>query len=306
MKPLLETALGALVAMTLAGCASLGPAPGDASQDDYPGGHGVILPEMVDITEWQWEKRDDSVGMNDPVIFVEPEREYPYHMYVHSKSGGQDLYRSKDAADWKKVAEDVIPSGGGTNFNWGRVGPDGRYYLYRTVDDEYTELWVGDRLTEIENKGKVMGESDTGGYYDPETKTWHIYYEALPAENSPCGHAIGHAVSKDGVHWDKKELALDISDKAWKTGDPDIVRIGDTYHMFVDRTVPDHPEYKIAWATSKNLDKFTLREEPITDWLGGDACVRYVPEQQRFVMYQEFFGEDHRGVGWGVSQRIEP
>ncbi|PSR00659.1 MAG: hypothetical protein BRD48_00575 [Bacteroidetes bacterium QS_9_68_14] len=299
-----------LGAAVLAGCAS---GPRSKNEDEsgkaaYSGGHGVILPAMNEITDWQWQKKGGSVGLNDPVIFVEPERDYPYRMYVHSASGGQDLYRSRDAASgWEKVAEDVIPSGGGTNFNWGRIGPDGRYYLYRTVNDDHTELWVGETLTEIENQGTVTQKSDTGGYYDPGTGTWHLYYEAIPAENSPCGYAIGHATSPDGVDWTDRGLVLDVRGRGgWKTGDPDVVRVGDTYHMFVDRTAPDHPRYKIAWASSGRLDDFELREEPVTDWLGGDACVRYVPEQERFVMYQEFFGEDRRGVGWGVSRRITP
>ena len=77
------------------------------------------------------------------------------------------------------------------------------------------------------------------------------------------------------------------------------------YHMFIDYTVPDHPRYKIAVATGSDLSSFSLRgEQPITDWLGGDACVRYVPDQDRFLMYQEFYGENTHGVGWAVSQQV--
>lgn len=291
--------LGVGLLVLLGGCSESDP-------ESYPGSYGTILTDMAEVTEWNWKKKDSSVGRNDPVIFVEPERQHPYHMYVHpEEEGGQTLYRSQNAADWEKVAEDVIPAGGGTNFNWGRIGPDGRYYLYRTVEDSITELWTGESLTDLENQGTVLEESDTGGYYDPETGTWHIYYEAFPAEGSPCGRGIGHAVSDDGVHWSKEGIVLDIRDRKWKTGDPDVVRIGNTYHMFIDYTTPDHPAYKIAVATSDNLSSFQLRqEEPITTWLGGDACVRYVPEQERFVMYQEYYGEDTSGVGWGVSQRI--
>lgn len=275
------------------------------SSSSYEGGAGTILSDMNEIEEWTWTEKGQSVGLNDPVLFVEPSREFPYRMYVHAE-GGQDLYKSKDASDWTKVADDVIPSGGGTNFNWGRKGPDGRYYLYRTVNDSLTELWVGEKLAELENKGTVLNESDTGGYYDPETETWHIYYEAYPAKGSPCGRGIGHAVSDNGTDWEKQDVVLDLRGKPWKTGDPDVVRVGDTYHMFIDYTAPDHPRYKVAVATSSNLSSFTLRSDrPVTSWLGGDACVRYVPEQKRFVMYQEFYGEDTHGVGWGVSQQIE-
>ncbi len=273
------------------------------AQPTYDGGHGIILPGFDPIEKWEWHDKGPSVGSNDPVIFVEPEREYTYRMYVHH-DGGQDLYRSKNAADWELVEKNVIPSGGGTNFNWGRKGPNGNYYLYRTVEDEYTELWWGETLTELENKGKVLDEPDAGGYYDPEEQKWHMYYEGIPGKGSPCSVTIDHAVSDDGIHWEKKGIALDVRDQDWKTGDPDVVRIGDTYHMFADRTAPDHTSYKIAVATSKNLNKFELREEPITDFYGGDACVRYVPEQNRFVMYVEFYGENHSGIGWGVSQRV--
>ena len=291
-------ALTAVLALAFAPCAS--------TAADYDGGHGIILKDMEPVTEWEWTRKGPAPGWNDPVIFVEPDRKYPYRMYVHAK-GGQDLYRSKNCADWTKIANDVLPSGGGTNFNWGRKGPDGRYYLYRSVKDEYTELWVGNTLTELKNMGKVLDKPDAGGYYDPDTDTWHMYYEGVPGKGSPCSLTINHAVSQDGIHWTKKGIALDIRSRDWKTGDPDVIRIGDTYHMFVDRTAPEHTKYKIAWATSEDLDSFKLREEPITDWYGGDACVRYVPEQERFVMYQEFFGTENEmqgGVGWGVSQRI--
>ncbi|MEF8940624.1 MAG: hypothetical protein V5A22_12310 [Salinivenus sp.] len=289
---LLPVLLGAAL---LVGCTS-SPSPDERA--------GTIRPDLPEIGEWTWTEKGGSVGLNDPVIFVEPAREFPYRMYVHAE-GGQDLYRSKDAATWEKVANDVIPSGGGTNFNWGRKGPDGRYYLYRTVQDSVTELWTGSELTDLENEGTVLEEPDTGGYYNPDTDTWHMYYETYPAEGSPCGRGLGHAVSEDGMQWEKRGVALDLRDKTWKTGDPDVVRVGDTYHMFIDYTAPDHPRYKIAVATSSDLSSFSLREDPpTTDWLGGDACVRYVPEQERFVMYQEFHGEDTHGVGWGVSQQV--
>lgn len=285
----------------LLGAALLGGCTSSPSTDV---GAGTILPDFPEIEAWEWTKKGSSVGATDPVLFVEPERAFPYRMYVHAE-GGQHLYKSKDAANWTEVASDVLPAGGGTNFNWGRKGPDGRYYLYRTVRDSVTELWVGETLTELQNEGTVLDEPDTGGYYDPETGTWHMYYEMYPAEGSPCGRGLGHSVSEDGVHWEKKGVALDIRDETWKTGDPDVVRIGDTYHMFIDYTAPDHPRYNIALATSSDLSSFSLRgEQPITDWFGGDASVRYVPDQNRFVMYQEFFGEDAHGVGWAVSQHI--
>ena len=267
----------------------------------YRGQYGVIMKDMEEITDWKWLSAGDSVGLNDPVLFVEPHREYPYRMYVHSADGGQDLYKSKNMVRWQKIADNVIPSGAGTSFSWGRIGPDGKYYLYRTIRDEYTELWVGKTLIELENKGMVLDESDTGGYYDPEERVWHIYYEAKSA-GGPHGDAIGHAVSSDGVNWKKVGIALDVSDKPWHTGDPDIIRVGKTYHMFIDRTASehDHTRYYIAWATSEDLNNFKLRDEKITDWYGGDACVRFAPTESRFFMYQEFYGADSRGVGYAT------
>ncbi len=293
-RTLLPTTLLLIVLLSIAG-------PVAAGDEEFKHGHGVILEQMPDVEAWNWADRGGSVGQNDPVIFVEPDRAFPYRMYVHSAGGGQDLYKSKDMQSWEKIADDVIPSGGGTNFNWGRIGPDGRYYLYRTVNDDHTELWVGETLTDITNKGTVLDESDTGGYYDPETETWHTYYETIPT-SGPCGEGIAHATSKDGVHWEKKGVILDFRDKPWHTGDPDVIKIDGTYHMFVDRTAPEHPRYHIAWATSENLHDFELRDQPITGWFGGDACVRYAPTEDTFFMYQEFHGENHGGVGFAEAQ----
>lgn len=233
---------------------------------------------------------------------------------------GQDLYQSTDLRNWTKIADDVqdqfgnqISTQGGTNFNWGRK-VNGTYYLYQSRQDTSMYLYTGTDLANLTNHGQVLDESDGGGFYDdfgdndPNTGLWHMYYEAGTV-TGPSGDALGHATSVDGFTWVKQpNLALDLGPTGWKTGDPDLIKVNDTYHMFIDNTV-QHPNYRIAWATSTDLYNWTLQEHAITSFPGGDATVRYLPDTDEFFMYQEYRGTTgpneneagRKGIGYATA-----
>lgn len=283
---------------------------------------GVTISEIEDVTFWSFQDQGLNVGGYDPVLFVEPQGPYHY-MYVGDGGErdtlipdngvkGQDLYRSEDLKTWTKVADDVKDQHGniisttlGTNFNWGRkVG--GTYYLYQSRSDTAMHLYTGKDLSKLTYRGQVLDESDAGGFYDEATQTWHMYYESGNI-SGPSGDALGHATSKDGIHWTKSnKFALNLgpsgANTGWKTGDPDIIKVNDTYHMFIDNTI-NHPDYRIAWATSTDLTNWELKEHAITHWPGGDAVVRYLPETNEFMMYQEFRGKGggRKGIGYAIA-----
>lgn len=260
--------------------------------------------EMSD--EWtEWESQGDlPFGLYDPVMFVEPDREYPYRVLVAPDNRKMDLYRSQDMREFERVATDLEGDQFASNFNWGRK-VDGRYYLFRTLRENETELWTGDSLTNLTNRGVVLEEADTGGFYDAETETWHIYYQkasesADDGDFGPNTDRFVHATSTDAVNWTRQGVALDVSDEPWKAGDPDVIKIDDRYYMFFDQT-ENHPNYHIHLAVSNNLSRF----EPVgrvTETCGGDAKVRYLPTRGEFIMLTEFGGEDISNIGVQTSR----
>jgi len=272
---------------------------------DAPG--STCTPTDTPMTdEWtDWESQGDlSFGLYDPVVFVEPDREYPYRVLVAPDNRKMDLYRSRDMREFERFATDLEGDEFASNFNWGRK-VDGRYYLFRTLRENETELWTGDSLTNLTNRGVVLEEADTGGFYDPETETWHIYYQqsADSADDEgdfgPNTDLFVHATSTDAVNWTRQGVALDVTDEPWKAGDPDVIRIDDRYYMFFDQT-ENHPNYHIHLAVSNNLSRF----EPVgrvTETCGGDAKVRYLPTRGEFVMLTEFGGEDISNIGVQTS-----
>lgn len=289
----------------------VGAASGSGTTSD-----GVSVTGIGAIDFWSFSDQGLSVGAFDPVLFVDPDSQYQY-MYVgdgneDGNGKGQDLYRSTDLRGWTKIADNVkdqngttISTEGGTNFNWGRK-VNGTYYLYQSRQDTAMHLYTGTDLANLTYRGQVLDESDAGGFYDDTTNTWHMYYESGNI-SGPSGDALGHATSTDGINWTKQpNLALNFGpsgdNTGWKTGDPDIIKVNDTYHMFIDNTV-NHPNYRIAWATSTDLYTWELQEHAITHWPGGDAVVRYLPESDEFIMYQEYrgAGSGRKGIGYATA-----
>jgi len=206
--------------------------------------------------------------------------------------------------EFVRVAEDIEGPEFASNFNWGRK-VDGRYYLFRTLREERTELWTGETLTNLTHRGVVLNEADTGGFYDPETETWHIYYQqktdraAEQGRFGPNSDVFGHAVSEDALHWTDRPVALNVSDEPWKAGDPDVLNTDDRYYMFFDQTT-NHPNYHIQLAVSDNLSRFRPVGR-VTTTCGGDAKVRYLPGRGEFLMLTEFAGDDLSGIGLNTS-----
>ena len=254
---------------------------------------------------------------NDPVVFVDAEQPYPYKMIVVNSSKKQvinnvkqrvwvwDFFRAKDAdGPWEIYHQMHVEKG--ETPQWGRKNISGKYYIFSSEKDKSTGLYIGDSLTSLVRWGQVLDQSDSGGFFDPETETWHIFYEKNETDGSPSSWKLGHMSSPDGKNnWIDKGTAIDLDDagKDWHTGDPDIIKIDDTYFMFIDHTDPDkghHPYYKIS--VYKSLDLYKWEDQGlVTEHFGGDACVRFIPEKNKFYMWTEYWTPPSEGVGFGTS-----
>jgi hypothetical protein len=249
-------------------------------------------------------------GTNDTVMFVDMDREYPYTLStldVGTDPVGHYWWRSRDFESWEQVCVyDDHPTdewGAGTNYQFGRVAPDGSYRIYGSYNDDVTDLWTGPDICSLERVGEVHPNPDCGGFYEPDTGTWHLYYETegeIPYEGGPTANALGHSTSPTGTggDWEDHGKIVDLSDVPEHTGDPEVIQVGDTYFMFIDWTA-NHPDYRQAVMTSPDLHEWTLQGQ-VTFEMGGDFTVRYIPDRGEFVALAEF------APGGGVSVFTSP
>lgn len=241
-------------------------------------------------------------------MFVDMDEEYPYTMSALDTDGPPAHYwwRSKDFENWEEICVyDDHPTdewGAGTNYQFGRVAPDGQFRIYSSFNDDVTTLWKGPDVCSLERVGEVHPNPDCGGFYEPSTDTWHLYYEAegeVPYDGGPTSNALGHSTSTNGLDsWEDQGNVVDLSDFEEHTGDPEVIQVGETYFMFIDWSV-DHPDYRQAVMTSPDLYDWELQGQ-VTFERGGDFTVRYIPDRGDFVALAEF------GPGGGVSVFTSP
>lgn len=249
-------------------------------------------------------------GTNDTVMFVDMDREYPYTLSaldVGASPTAHYWWRSEEFQEWETVhVYDDHPTddwGAGTNYQFGRVAPDGSFRIYSSFNDDVTTLWEGPDVSSLERVGEVHPDPDCGGFYEPDTGTWHLYYETegeIPYEGGPTANALGHSTSPTGLggDWADQGKIIDLSDVDEHTGDPEVIQVGETYFMFIDWTA-NHPDYRQAVLTSPDLHDWTFHGQ-VTDEMGGDFTVRYIPDREEFVALAEF------GPGGGVSVFTSP
>jgi hypothetical protein len=248
-----------------------------------------------------------AAGTNDTVMFVDMDEEYPYKM--SALDTGPNIHywwQSRDFENWEQICQyDDHPTdswGGGTNFQFGRVDKDGQFRIYSSFNDDVTTLWKGEDVCSLERIGEVHPNPDSGGFYEPETDTWHLYYEAegeVPYNGGPTSNALGHSTSTSGTDgWEDQGNVVDLSEMDEHTGDPEVIQVGDTYFMFIDFSI-NHPDYRQAVMTSPDLYDWTFQGQ-VTHEKGGDFTVRYIPDRGDFVALAEF------GPGGGVSVFTSP
>lgn len=122
----------------------------------------------------------------------------------------------------------------------------------------------------------LFADPNYNGSCDPEvvwnthTKEWWVFYTARRAKRPKgtyVGTAVGVAASQDGVRWrfvgycsfDGVAGRPDNPDTRWAPG---VIRVGDTYHMFVTYK----PTAKPPWGGPGNIVHYAA---PASDLLGG-------------------------------------
>lgn len=274
-------------ALSLAGCSTI---PGQS-------GGLTVDAEFVD---------EPFPGGFDPLVFHRSQfADDRYRILVlYPNEDEHTLWSTREFETFTEEATGLYPTVAaerGSTFNHGTVLLDGRFAVYTADADTDTSVWVGDSLTDLEELGTVLrGHSDPGVYLDRDG-TVHIYTEGDGDKTGPTSNTLKHFTTPadDLLRPEEQSIALDLSDRDWSTGDPEIFRIGETYYMLHDRT-QGHPSYYIALSKSSDLFEWTVVDDKLTDLKGGDMEV--ARRDGIFHGFTEYSGDDEWGVGhWTLT-----
>lgn len=265
--------------------------------------------------DWRYESQVGSV-FYDPTPFYASDR--PYELWVTmlnirtntnpSFRCDPDTVDCTDWANWERVSAGIADGrgGAGTNFQWGQY-VDGTFHLFRTLSDESTEKWVcTGRLvrSDCENRGTVLNVSDSGGFYDYRTDTWHLVAEGPSYHGRPDSETLTHweSTNASGLSFHGGNVVFDTDGADWVTGDPDFVRLTDkqgdvqTVYAFTDRKRKAGGAYHVQLLEADGENRTFESVEQVTSIPGGDLETVYVPEYDRFLGFLEMDGRSG-GVG---------
>ena len=211
----------------------------------------------------------------------------------------------------------------GYTCGWNRrvsVSVDTAIGLAVSQDDGQTFQRIGDGpvLAASLNEPFLVGD----GFVKVIHRKFHMWYiygvaweRCAPGSPPDRIYKIGHAVSLDGINWEKEEARRIISDRLGRNecqALPTVVEIDGRYHMFFCyrqlfdfRTNPDRG-YRIGHAYSDNLMDWTRDDEnPKLDHSPGDwdsdmQCYPHAFEcdGQIYLLYN---GNEFGRYGFGVA-----
>lgn len=149
---------------------------------------------------------------------------------------------------------------------------------------------------------------------------WYIFgtgWKKFTAEAAPDRtYKIGHATSKDGIHWEKEEARQIISDQLGSDESqalPTVVEINGRYHLFFcyrqssDFRKNSARGYRIGHAYSDDLSQWTRDDEnPLLDvtpddWDSEMLCYPHVFECEGKV-YLLYNGNEFGRYGFGLAE----
>jgi hypothetical protein len=208
---------------------------------------------------------------------------------------------------------------------WNRrvsVSVDGSIGLSVSLDDGLTFQRIGDGpvLSSSLNEPFLVGDPFVKAYdgvfhmwYIFGAK-WKIYSEGVPPDRI---YKIGHAVSLDGIEWEKNEdgrkIISDKLDADESQALPTEIKIGSRHHMlFCYRQSSDfrknkNRSYKIGYAYSDNLLNWTRDDENVGidvtagEWDSDMLCYPHLFEMDGEV-YLMYNGNEFGRFGFGLAK----
>ncbi len=133
----------------------------------------------------------------------------------------------------------------------------------------FKKIGTGPVLTSSLNEPMLVGDSFVQ-FYEGVFHMWYIFgqrWKASTADEPPARvYKIAHAVSTDGITWQKeegKQIITDVFDEDECQALPTVIKIADRYHMYFCyrqatdfRTNPDRG-YRLGYAWSDDLVNWT-------------------------------------------------
>lgn len=231
-------------------------------------------------------------GRVDAVAVYDDSKTKPYRLVTYGVAKansynrrGNNLYESDDLRNWSLVAEDISPSVTFADV----ITINGTHHVYAGG----VELWTGDQLDNLTKQAYVGDFPDVGAYH--ENGTWYLYPEEAPVPHAPSGNKVGVWTSDrpDGG-FTRQGTALDVSDRAYFSGDADIIEHDGRYWMFCDCETY-HPFYGTALYRSDNLIDWEFITDDIKSHVGGDLQILKTPNG--LVGFSEFAYNQFGGIG---------
>lgn len=183
----------------------------------------------------------------------------------------------------------------------------------------FKKLGSGPVLTSSLKEPVLVGDSFVK-HYNNQFHMWYIYGSKwIPAnENEPPArvYKIAHAVSNDGVNWQKdegKQIITDLLNENECQALPTVIKIGDKYHMyFCYREATDfrkNPErgYRLGYAWSSDLQNWNRDDInsgigfSATGWDSQMMCYPHIfqCDGKVFLLYN---GNEFGRHGFGIAE----
>ena len=181
--------------------------------------------------------------------------------------------------------------------SWPNMGRYGSKAIDLWTSDDLVN-WSGQRLVELgdENFGCFWGPN---AFYDPEEKTWIVYWASSHASNDYTAKSIYCAKTDDFETFSKAEFLCNKSDAS--VVDPHIRLIDGTYYRFLKSR--SNPFAVILEKGDSFFGPFT-RVEGFDEWMSKlkaneyEAPLMYQAADGKWILLLDYFGADRSYTGY--------
>lgn len=247
---------------------------------------------------------------HDPILFVDTDQEYPYHLLISHEKGGAHLWKTKSYSwthsHWQLVSNKYVIDPRRYEFDDG-IKVKNTYYVYEggIVYTYSGSLSKGNGKWEKGGHFPDYQCNDLGVYH--ENGVFHIFGEYGGGAKTTNGTSISHFTSETGLgQWNLQDTKVINPDRIGRkkaiVGDPTITKINNQYYIYLDQKRPGNPYSITGWVSSELSGPFEFigeiiepRIEESDDWYNyrvQDPEIKYIPYLSKFVLLFNMMDRD--------------